>query len=1013
MQAMQTEPNLKKSRCALGRFVSVLLLTSSLAALACGQAFAWMVDEAEASSSFTIEVASQKPYAALYGPPDSLDLKLVFGRSDEVPMSHEGDACIASWRGMEDGTEGFLNASVPWVGYMPYIISVVSDESAQASPIRCQTVKGWFKGASSLQHADASGITPSSNESIPASLRSTDETFSGCSSLEEVTGLDLWNVSQISSMNGMFLGCSSLHHLDLTGWKEMPCANFSWMFANCSSLTEIRGLDGMHSLTDNWAWLIGMFKGCASLKVIDLGNLMSFAEGSSFNVNVNEMLYDCPSLVRLDISSIPIYLSDGSMFGGSTSISESFTAGTWQFYAGTIPEPRADQTDGIIRHLPYWVCDLTQDALSTQDATERINGSYSYPNEMERLSFHVAAAAAGPEEPYVAIYDKGNGSSFLVMGKGAEVPPSQDGLPLKAAWRGFCVNAASAAEQWRAHGVIADAKILCPIAPTSTRDWFKDAHQLTSIEGLEMLDMSKARDVTGMLSGCAIESITVPDWNIATSASGISQIFEGCASLKSLDVGNWTSGCSLSLGSQKLGYVRISSSIQSISGLNSSTDTGCAFDDGHWYEAGVGEPLDRASAEMRVHTNHECQGDALVLQHEKLDRSYAALYAGTVGDMLVFGRGVEVPPLYMGCLLKASWRGLEEAKRPASSVRFELSEAGAVYHMQCPWGGELDSVLDARADTGAKADPIAPFAIPRWFEGATGLKEMDDLALGLDVSRVKSAEGAFANCSSLMRLPASIGSGFTSCLTDATMMLYCCASLTDASSVSRMDLSNVRSTYSMFQGCASLPGLDISGWDMRCVTSSASMFRECSALAALFLPNDFVSAIRPDALFMTFDGCHSLTEIDATGWDASACYSLQRSFYGCSSLASILGAESWATSSASNMQATFQGCSKLSLDCRSWDVSKVVDHEQFRTGADGVLSPFDALQVDEEESLPEMEPALDDEALEEEEPIEPDESPCVTDASDDAEAPDEMDQELEGSDVLEPDAEMDTEDEVT
>ena len=83
--------------------------------------------------------------------------------------------------------------------------------------------------------------------------------FYGCSSL---TSLDLssWNVSKVSNMINMFYNCSSLVELNLTGWTTSSLTGMGYMFGGCSSLQKILGIENFN--ISKVTSLDGVFSGC-------------------------------------------------------------------------------------------------------------------------------------------------------------------------------------------------------------------------------------------------------------------------------------------------------------------------------------------------------------------------------------------------------------------------------------------------------------------------------------------------------------------------------------------------------------------------------------------------------------------------------------------------------------------------------------------------------------------------------------------------------------------------------
>jgi surface protein len=89
--------------------------------------------------------------------------------------------------------------------------------------------------------------------------------FSGMSNLKDIEGLENLNTSSVTSMLGMFSGCSSLTTVDLSGFNTSSVTNMGNMFKDCTSLTE---LDLTTFNTSSVVSCMGMFSGCSSLKNI-------------------------------------------------------------------------------------------------------------------------------------------------------------------------------------------------------------------------------------------------------------------------------------------------------------------------------------------------------------------------------------------------------------------------------------------------------------------------------------------------------------------------------------------------------------------------------------------------------------------------------------------------------------------------------------------------------------------------------------------------------------------------
>ena len=121
------------------------------------------------------------------------------------------------------------------------------------------------------------------------------------------------------------------------------------------------------------------------------------------------------------------------------------------------------------------------------------------------------------------------------------------------------------------------------------------------------------------------------------------------------------------------------------------------------------------------------------------------------------------------------------------------------------------------------------------------------------------------------------------------------ASAVTSADLRNIDTSKITSMSHLFVGCSNLTTLKLSNWNVSNVTDMSNMF-------GLHY-----------GTFRTQPGCASLTTLDLSSWN---------------------------TSNVSNMNYMFDGCSKLSVDCSSWDVSKVTKHVSFNTSAPGVTAPL-------------------------------------------------------------------------
>ena len=115
---------------------------------------------------------------------------------------------------------------------------------------------------------------------------------SNIKSIKKLKGLD---TSNVTIMNYMFNGCSSLTSLDLSNLNTSNVTSMESMFDKCSSLTS---LDLSNFNTSNVTNIRSMLASCSSLTSLDLSNF-----NTSNVTNMRTMLAGCSSLTSLDLSS--------------------------------------------------------------------------------------------------------------------------------------------------------------------------------------------------------------------------------------------------------------------------------------------------------------------------------------------------------------------------------------------------------------------------------------------------------------------------------------------------------------------------------------------------------------------------------------------------------------------------------------------------------------------------------------------------------------------------------------
>ena len=118
-----------------------------------------------------------------------------------------------------------------------------------------------FRDCTSLTHLDLSGFTNEKVEDMSF-------LFQGCEKLKSIT-FGNFGTSNVKNMLEMFSNCRSLESADLKSFATTNVTNMSGMFMGCSALKSI---DVSSFNTSNVTSMADMFYGCKSLRSIDISN---------------------------------------------------------------------------------------------------------------------------------------------------------------------------------------------------------------------------------------------------------------------------------------------------------------------------------------------------------------------------------------------------------------------------------------------------------------------------------------------------------------------------------------------------------------------------------------------------------------------------------------------------------------------------------------------------------------------------------------------------------------------
>ena len=420
----------------------------------------------------------------------------------------------------------FYNAQIPSVSLSGLDCSEVTDMeamfmNASISQIdltglrtsKLTSMGSMFEGCQIKDNLDLSGFNTEKVTSM-SSL------FKNCTATDIC--LTSFTTPNVTDMSSMFEGCSKLTSLDLTTFNTENVQNNCSMFKDCSSLTSLTfGNFSVGFSTD----LSAMFQGCSALTSVDL---------SKFNTaNVIDMQYmfdGCKSLASLDVSMFDTgnVLNMCNMFSGCSSLTELDLMNFSTSNVQTMDNMFAGNSSLV------WI--FADSKFSTASCT-RGNGMF---NGCESLLGAINYDASKTDKNYANcstgyFADKNKGRNTYVRLKNGVLTfyysyykQSDD----------YGLNSGAEDPEWyKNRKKITKAvfdKSFKDQSPWTCRRWFFQAYALTSIEGIENLDVSGTRNITSMFESCNklkvldLSNFYTPNLNI------MNNVFKDCTNLTTI-----------------------------------------------------------------------------------------------------------------------------------------------------------------------------------------------------------------------------------------------------------------------------------------------------------------------------------------------------------------------------------------------------------------------------------------------------------------------------------------------
>lgn len=359
---------------------------------------------------------------------------------------------------------------------------------------------------------------------IGSSVTDLNGMFRGCASLTELD-LSGSNAEKVKNMGSMFYGCVALSNLNLSGFKTGSLTDMQYLFSSCQSLESL-DLSGFN--TENVTSMVSMFSQCSSLRSLDL---------SSFNtskvIGMNLMFYNCTNLESIDLSSFE---------------TENLQQMPHMFYSCTKLEtldlssfatPNMTSMLSAFQNCKNLKTIYVTSAFTTDKGTEgrtAFAGCVNLPNyNPDKTGVEMAHTGEGGYLTAATAswvrWDAPTGT--LSFHRGATKPAGDNILDL-----GYGDD-----PNWDTHA----AEIKKVVFKAGFRDethttcsnWFNGCTNLTSIEGIENLNTSNVKNMSGIFAKCSnLETLDLSHFN-TERVTTMAQMFYGCTKLHDLNISSF------------------------------------------------------------------------------------------------------------------------------------------------------------------------------------------------------------------------------------------------------------------------------------------------------------------------------------------------------------------------------------------------------------------------------------------------------------------------------------------
>ena len=800
----------------------------------------------------------------------------------------------------EIDVSGFDTSAVTDMDYMFYNCTALQtlDLSEWKVPA-LKTMYMMFGYNSKLQTVDFTGWQTGSLENMAY-------TFGVCSNLKTIPGIENFDVSDVTTMAGTFMSCSSLQSLDLTKWAPSKVKDMNGMFQDCKSMVELKADTWkLDSVTTTFC----MFKSCASLKTVEATNW-----GMPNNTNLGAMFRECGNLETVKSTNWTIDAAQ-DMVCIFLQCYKLKNVDTTNWNTGNVTDMR--------------------NAFNACLALEYLNVSNWDVSKVTHFNSMFAGNGNNAKDMKIKALDlsKWNPTSaihlnhmFYGCAQLTELDLSNWNMP----------------NLYTTSHMFADCSNLERIDFTgwqTTGSWycmdgmFNDCSKLQTLD-LSSFNTSGVAEFSQIFEGCsALEKIIgLNQWN-TSKGNVFDEMFNGASSLKEVNLSSFdTSSARYSnvlLNGEK-NYHGYGKMFNGTTGLQKLI-LGEKFvfsGDGSIPATHYPQFPNPAAKEGYVAKWQNADTKQLYLASE-IPGGVAATYVpnyeytpkgATMNNALHYLNANPGSTKITANVTSVTFGLTENYAEIASTytgVLADQEQEGPVYAYYVPNGSSNYDVYFLSDDV-----IYSPKDSSSLFKGMKALTTVD--TTNYRFSGVEKMQEMFAECSALTTLDTT---GWdTSKITDMTKLFYKCEVLQAVPGIGGWDMSNVETMFAMFARAYKLKTLDVSNWNTSSVTSLYAMFQMCFDLEYLDVADWNVSKVTDFSFLFKGTGNKGdmkINNLDISKWDTSSAKTFQCMFYGCAQITE-LDLSTWKTDNLEDMSHMFADCYKLAkISFAGWNTPKL------------------------------------------------------------------------------------------